>query len=443
MPFKFLSYVRPSWYYNNLSLEAQKKYFNATIDPNGDYNIPEGYSDAGVVSDIAYQNWLRGFGLTSCNNKNPITLNNSPKDNYIFLRRYYNRLWSFYVLLIRILSGKNPFLELKYFFLARGVQKFDSFGVDFTNCKQEVKVHSTNFNGLVSIIIPTLNRYEYLYDALKDLENQSFNKLEVVIVDQSNPFDIKFYDQFDLNMQIIRQEEKKLWKARNEAIIQSNGHYVLLFDDDSRVPFDWVQNHINCLEYFDCDISAGVSLAEVGSKIAKSYSVFRWSDQLDTGNVMLTKRVFKEIGLFDEQFEKMRMGDAEFGHRAFLNDFNLVSNPIAYRNHLKVSSGGLRQMGSWDAFRPIGLLKPKPVPSVLYYYRRYLPLKSAFLGTIIGVSLSFARYHKKSSRLSLYLGVIKSIFLFPIVFYQVFSSFIKSSSMINSGPKIRSLSKNQ
>ena len=132
--------------------------------------------------------------------------------------------------------------------------------------------------------------------------------------------------------------------------------------------------HLNCLEYFNSEISAGVSLSKLGAKIPFNYKFYRISDQLDTGNVVLNRNVFKIVGLFDEQFEGMRMGDAEFGLRAYRNGIISISNPEAYRIHLKSNEGGLRKLGSWDAFRPTSFFKPRPIPSVLYYARKFWKL---------------------------------------------------------------------
>lgn len=100
-------------------------------------------------------------------------------------------------------------------------------------------------------------------------------------------------------------------------------------------------------------MSSGVSLSTVGAEIPENYSYFCWSSQLDTGNVLLKKDIFRKIGLFDRQFEKQRMGDGEYGLRAYLAGYKNISNPKAKRIHLKVSQGGLRvKGGSWDAWRP-------------------------------------------------------------------------------------------
>jgi Predicted glycosyltransferases len=159
--------------------------------------------------------------------------------------------------------------------------------------------------------------------------------------------------------------------ARNKAIELSDSDYLLLFDDDSRVELDWIRNHIKCLDFFDADISSGTSISLVGDKVPDNYSFFKYSEQLDTGNVLIKRDVFKAIGLFDRQYEKQRMGDGEYGLRAFLFGFKNISNPYAQRLHLKVGTGGLRQMGSWDGFRPKKWFSPRPIPSVLYQFRKY------------------------------------------------------------------------
>ena len=39
-------------------------------------------------------------------------------------------------------------------------------------------------------------------DALSDLENQIYKNFEVIIVDQSDNYDRKFYDKFNLNSKL-------------------------------------------------------------------------------------------------------------------------------------------------------------------------------------------------------------------------------------------------
>ena len=261
----------------------------------------------------------------------------------------------------------------------------------------------------------------------------------MIVVDQSQPFQSEFYNQFALDITVVEQEEKALWLARNNAIRQSDSDYLLLYDDDSRVEANWISEHLKCLDFFNADISSGVSISTVGAKVPEHYSFFKISDQLDTGNVMIKRGVFETIGLFDRQFEKQRMGDGEFGLRAFLSGFKNISNPNAKRLHLKVGSGGLREMGSWDAFRTKKWFAPRPIPSVLYFFRSYFGDKRAKLTILRTVPMSMIPYRFKKNRLMLLLGGILAVILIPLVCFQVYRSWNLSTKMLNQGSKIETL----
>lgn len=362
------------------------------------------------------------------------------EEEYRFLRRWFNPIWLCYTFFLRIVTLHNPVVEAHGFIKSFKVKRVNLYGQyiersDFDTFNSKL-VQSEPF---VSVVIPTLNRYDYLYDVMRDLEQQNYKNFEVIVADQSEPVDISFYEQFDLDLTLIQQKEKALWLARNTCIKRSKGDYLLLYDDDSRVDPDWIQQHLKCLDYFQVNISSGVSLSVIGGKIPSDYRYFRWSGQIDTGNVMLRKDVFHKVGLFDRQFEKQRMGDGEFGLRCHINDLKNISNPRAKRVHLKAGKGGLRQIGSWDGFRPKGWLAPRPVPSVLYLCRSYFGDRASLLMLLRSVPPSIIPYQFKSNKLFLIIGWIISIFLLPLIAYQVISSWKRSSRMITEGPKIQSL----
>ena len=94
----------------------------------------------------------------------------------------------------------------------------------------------------------------------------------ITVIDQSSPFKVNFYDKYDLNIKVIRQEEPRLWSARNKAIIESDETIIALLDDDSRLDQNWITKHLQCLDYYDADISAGVSISMKGGKVPENYS---------------------------------------------------------------------------------------------------------------------------------------------------------------------------
>ncbi len=442
MLFHFLKYLQPTHYFqlyrkDGTSIFPKYKQLPeeivAQLQPEVNFK-----SEKAREYDLSWQAVNRGYiensEVYTSFEKIPVV------DEYRFLRKYFHPVWVFYVLMLRLFSFKNPFREF--------IAWKKSSDVTRSNYQLHPIVYSewdsfqsslVSQNPLVSIIIPTLNRYEYLKDVLEDLEKQDHKNFEVIIVDQSNPFKKNFYKNFKLDIKLVHQTERALWLARNHAIEISKGEYMLLFDDDSRVAPNWITNHLKCIDFFKAEISSGVSISAVGAEVPKNYSYFRISDQIDTGNVLIRKQVFKEIGLFDRQFEKQRMGDGEFGLRAYLNGYKNISNPYAGRIHLKVGSGGLREMGSWDAFRPKKLFAPRPIPSVLYLYRKYFGRKRALLAIMRSVPQSIIPYRYKKNKKMLALGMLISLFLFPFVVLQVFISWRLASKKLIEGALIGEL----
>lgn len=442
MLFRFLKYVQPTRYFQLQKLDGN------SVFPEIEELSPEIQSalllDTGFMDPLAQEydrSWQAiqlGYVGQAKTFRRIKTL--PLQDEYRFLRKYFHPLWSVYVLAIRLLGLQNPFKEIRAYWDSRNVGRSSYMKRSLEYSKWDTFQSALlASNPLVSVIIPTLNRYDYLKDVLSDLEQQDYPNFEVIVVDQSEPFQEEFYSDYTLDLRIIHQEEKALWLARNTAIRQSHGELYLLFDDDSRVEADWIRNHLKCLDFFEAHLSSGVSISKVGDKIPENYRFFRISDQLDTGNVLIKKEVFQKVGLFDRQFEKQRMGDGEFGLRAYLAGFRNISNPYAERLHLKVGTGGLRQMGSWDGFRPKNWMGPRPIPSVLYFYRKYYGNARARWSLLKTVPPSIMPYRFKKNKKLLFLGIFISIVLSPIVLIQVYRSWQLSSDKLKQGPLINEI----
>ena len=359
-------------------------------------------------------------------------------DEFRFLRKYFNPSWCIVYLLYSILTLKNPIRILYGFFKSISINRQPLFSnpIGTTKLPENEGLSLIGQKKVIRVIIPTYNRYDVLHDVLKNLEQQDYSYFSVTVVDQSAPFNETFYDNYNLDIQLIRQENPGLWRARNRAIQKADEDFIALLDDDSRLNPNWLRKHLQCLDYFGAEISAGVSISTWGAKVPKNYSFYRLSDQLDTGNAVLCRSVFETCGLFDEQFEGMRMGDGEFGLRAHRAGILSISNPEAKRIHLKVAKGGLRQMGSWDALRPTKILNPRPIPSVLYLAKLHFGKSVAMRYLLISVPFSLSPYSWKSTLKGNILSLLLFFLLFPVVIFQVFRSWIISSSLFRDGPKL-------
>lgn len=447
MIFSFIKYTQPGWYFNLTPLS--KKDFPTCLYHPDFTELPAGTAIeldknyktiSAQYADAGYRLWHKGI-LLKADDKMINSFHHLPKptveDEYRFIKKYWGTKWIVFALIVRFFSFKASFNEVAAFFSAKKTAQNDLYQNIFDwkayHSFQSALVQS---NPLVSVIIPTLNRYEYLKDVLLDLEKQSFKNFDVIIVDQTEDFNAEFYKQFSLKLNVIHQKEKLLWTARNNAVKESKADYLLFFDDDSRVEADWIEHHLKCIDYFKADISAGVSISVIGGKVPKSYDFFRWADQFDSGNALVKRSVFKTIGMFDLQFNKQSMGDGEFGLRAYLNGFISISNPYAKRVHLKVGSGGLREIGHWDGFRPKKLFAPKPIPSVIYLFKTYFSKELYRNNIYLGILTSNVSYQKKRSSVAMVVSVALTVLKLPLLIVQFRKSLNRANKMLQQGNKV-------
>ena len=130
------------------------------------------------------------------------------------------------------------------------------------------------------------------------------------------------------------------------------------------------------------------------------------------------------------------MGDGEFGLRCLINGFKSINNPLASRTHMKTAKGGLREIGGWDGLRPKKWLSPKPIPSVLYFFRKYWGDKAALHFIVQTIPVSLLPYRFKGIRKASIISFMLFILLFPIIFIQVILSWKIANRMLEEGSNI-------
>ena len=441
MLFQFLKYLKPISYFNLKNqenkfifpkIENLPKEIICQLDCNKSF-----ISKTAEFYDMSWQAIHKGYIGNS--EKIELIKEVPVHDEYIFVRRYFSSFWVFYCLVIRVLTFHNPIKEIYFWMKTRKTQRLNYYKSPIThNDLINFKSKLVNNDPKISVIIPTLDRYNYLKNILKDLEAQEYKNFEVIIVDQSDPFQKEFYEDFNLEIHLIHQKEKALWLARNTAVKASTNKLIAFSEDDVRINKDWLLKHIICLDYFNADISAGVFYPEGGS-LPRQSSFFSVAQHFASGNALVYKDVFKKVGLFDRQYEKGRAGDAEFGLRCFVNGLKSISNPESFCIDVKAPSGGLRLFGSWDSYRTVGFLKPKPVPSVLYQYRKYYGKKYSIFSVLKTLPQSMVPYKFKGNKFFTILAYIGILFIWPLVLYQVFKSWKLSSVQLNKGAIIEQI----
>lgn len=214
---------------------------------------------------------------------------------------------------------------------------------------------------MISIIIPTRNRYNYIVDLVGDLKKQTVSEIEIIVVDQS---DVK---REISDVIYIPTDTLGPCKSRNIGAKKASGDILVFLDDDARVEPDFieeltrliVENTFQAVAGANCD-SQGDYLLDVGESFKRNEynfikSLTKNPNSPKSGITLsfpgcccaVTKEVFLEIGGFDERFDPTGAGeDREMAIKLFTHGYGIWYNAKARLFHFGATVGGSREVGS-------------------------------------------------------------------------------------------------
>ena len=166
---------------------------------------------------------------------------------------------------------------------------------------------------LISLIIGTLNRAEYLSKCLDSIRRQTYSHYEVVIIDQSTNDETKELVEKIDSIRIVykKVEFKGLAKARNEAIKLASGDLFCLIDDDAYYHKDYLLNLVKIYNKHNNIIVSGVLWNAItqtpfvnysGLKEGESLSFWKLTRYCPSPAISFPRSLIDEVGLFDENF---------------------------------------------------------------------------------------------------------------------------------------------
>jgi glycosyltransferase involved in cell wall biosynthesis len=169
----------------------------------------------------------------------------------------------------------------------------------------------------VSVIVPTFNRAECLSTAITSILNQTFTDLEIIVVDDaSQDHTPDILRTFSANcIKYIRHERNKGGSAaRNTGIVNASSDYIAFLDDDDEWLPDKLRKQVEVLDRSSADIGAvytgfviierstGRTIREIipTKKGNLAQELFMSNCIGGTSLVVVRKRCFTEVGVFDE-----------------------------------------------------------------------------------------------------------------------------------------------
>jgi glycosyltransferase involved in cell wall biosynthesis len=166
----------------------------------------------------------------------------------------------------------------------------------------------------LSVIIPCYNQGHYLIEALESLNQFPNGLIEIIIVNDgsTDPFTNELFKTFEKEgkYRLIQQANKGLSGARNVAISQSKGKYILPLDADNKIKEGYINSALKILDA-NSNIAVVYSDAvlfgdQTGTLTPGAFNLQRLmiSNYIDACAV-IRKSTLLKVGLYDE---KMRSG---------------------------------------------------------------------------------------------------------------------------------------
>lgn len=120
---------------------------------------------------------------------------------------------------------------------------------------------------LVSVIIPTYNRYNFLLNAIKSVKSQTHTDIEIIVINDgsSQPEYYNFNDE-SVIMIHLKQNSRSIFGypcvgyVRNEGIRMAKGKYIAFCDDDDIWFPNKLQLQLDAMETTKCKMSCTDSI---------------------------------------------------------------------------------------------------------------------------------------------------------------------------------------
>lgn len=115
-----------------------------------------------------------------------------------------------------------------------------------------------NCDELISIIVPVYKVEEYIDECVKSLINQTYNNIEIVLVDDGSPDKCgnicENYKRTDNRIVVLHKENGGLSDARNAGMRIAKGKYFVFVDSDDFVSNNYIEILYDIIKKNNADI---------------------------------------------------------------------------------------------------------------------------------------------------------------------------------------------
>ena len=218
---------------------------------------------------------------------------------------------------------------------------------------------------LISVVVVTYNRAQFLKDALDSIKRQTFKDYEIILVDDGSTDNTKEIVEMYEGIRYIYQEHAGISKARNTAVKVARGKWIATLDSDDLWQERKLQKQVNYLRtHPDCRIiyTAVRNFTDVPehSLNERQRELFHTFISWCLPSALIDAKLFDEIGMFDESLACGEDTDWNLRLRFYkINMEHCIDEVLYFRrihnSNISETQKNMRNLDFWrmatDAFR--------------------------------------------------------------------------------------------
>ena len=218
---------------------------------------------------------------------------------------------------------------------------------------------------MVSIVIPVYNQIYYTYLCLQSiLEHTKDVSYEIIIADDVSNDATEHLSEFAENVVICRNATNQgFLRNCNNAAKAARGKYVMFLNNDTQVTEGWLSSLVNLIESDETIGMVGSKLVYPDGRLQEAGGII-WSDgsgwnygRLDDPDkaeynyvkdvdyisgaaILLSTKLWKQIGGFDERFAPAYCEDSDLAFEVRKAGYRVVYQPLSRVIHFEGVSNG-------------------------------------------------------------------------------------------------------
>jgi len=193
-----------------------------------------------------------------------------------------------------------------------------NFHIELLRTAQRSK-ETMNEESLVSVIIPCYNGEKFIGEAIESVINQTYQNLELIIVNDGSTDNSKeIIDKYrtDQRIKYVQHDANKgIAKTKNTGIRLARGDYLAFLDQDDVWLPNKLEMQVNCFKDQEEDVGmvcTGMIFTDEKLKSQRIFMGFKDDNQKElikslylqptnsSGIMMVKKNCFSKVGFFDE-----------------------------------------------------------------------------------------------------------------------------------------------